>query len=313
MGKVIAITNQKGGVGKTTTTINLASNLAHEGMRTLVLDLDPQGNATSGLGVDKAGVEASTYEMLLGEASAEDCVLHLTYKNFFSSRELSLLPATVDLAGAETELTETEDKEFILDEKIRPIRESYDYILIDCPPSLSLLTVNALATADSVLIPVQCEYYALEGLAQLLETIGLVQERLNERLEVEGLVFTMYDTRANLSRQVIEDVRENLDAYIFEQPIPRNVRLAEAPSYGQPVDMYDRLSAGSKSYRKLAKELIRKNAEEEAKKRAKEIMEETEAAQEPKTEAIEAAGAEGPIVGGAESAPETSADSNDQE
>ena len=258
MSRVIALANQKGGVGKTTTAINLASNLAKQGKKVLVIDLDPQGNTTSGLGVDKNSVGNSVYELLIDDCPLEETILSLEFSGFREKRKLWLIPSKVDLAGAEMELGEMQEKVYILKKRTTPIRDKYDYILIDCPPSLSLLTVNALTTADSVLIPVQCEYYALEGLAQLLDTIGLIRERLNEDLDIEGLVFTMYDSRINLSRQVIEDVRENLDVYIFDQVIPRNVRLAEAPSYGEPVDIYDRKSAGAKAYRKLAKELIRK-------------------------------------------------------
>lgn len=258
MSKVIALANQKGGVGKTTTAINLASNLARLGKKVLVIDLDPQGNTTSGLGVDKKTVENSVYELLIDDCFLAECIVELRFINSREDRKISLLPSKVDLAGAEIEIADMENKEYLLKERISPIREKYDFILIDCPPSLSLLTVNALTTADSVLIPVQCEYYALEGLAQLLETIGLVQERLNDKLSIEGILFTMYDAHTNLARQVVEDVKENLDVYIFEQMIPRNVRLAEAPSFGKPVDMYDRKSAGAKAYKKLAKELVKK-------------------------------------------------------
>ena len=258
MGKIIAITNQKGGVGKTTTTINLASNLAKQGETVLVVDLDSQGNTTSGLGVDKNDVENSVYELLVDDIPVQDCIRKLVFNSSRGKRKFDLIPSKIDLAGAETEISGIEDREYLLRNKIKPICDEYDYILIDCPPSLSLLTVNALTAADSVLIPVQCEYYALEGLAQLIETIRLIRERLNWHLEIEGLVFTMYDSHTKLSRQVVEDVRENLDAYIFEEPIPRNVRLAEAPSYGEPVDIYERKSAGAKAYKKLAKELIRK-------------------------------------------------------
>ena len=258
MSKVIAITNQKGGVGKTTTTINLASNLAKQGKSVLVIDLDPQGNTTSGLGIDKNSVKYSVYELLVDGRAPHECIQELRFSNVQGTRRFNLIPSRIDLAGAETEISDVPDREFLLRNRIESVRNIYSYVLIDCPPSLNLLTVNALTTADSVLIPVQCEYYALEGLAQLIETIGLVQERLNEKLEIEGLVFTMYDSHTNLSRQVIEDVRENLDVYIFDQVIPRNVRLAEAPSYGEPVDVYDRKSSGAKAYKKLAKELIRK-------------------------------------------------------
>ncbi len=262
MSRVIALANQKGGVGKTTTTINLASNLAERGKKVLVVDLDPQGNTTSGLGADRRGEELSVYECLVGSHAAAECIQKLKFTSRRSRKTIGLLPSRVDLAGAEVELIDEEDKEYILRGKLAPVRDEYDYVLIDCPPSLSLLTINALAAADSVLVPVQCEYYALEGLAQLLETIRLVQERLSDKLQIEGLVFTMFDSHTNLSRQVIEDVRENLDVYIFETVIPRNIRLAEAPSYGMPVDVYDHGSAGAKCYKKLAKELIRKNEEE---------------------------------------------------
>ena len=259
MSKVIALANQKGGVGKTTTTINLASNLARRGEKVLVIDLDPQGNTTSGLGVDKNGLENSTYELLVDEYLVSDCVIELKFENSKGKRRLNLIPSKVDLAGAEIEIADFDSKEYLLKDRISGVREDYDYILIDCPPSLSLLTVNALTTADSVLIPVQCEYYALEGLAQLLETIRLVRERLNPSLKIEGLVFTMYDSHTNLSRQVVEDVKENLDLYIFKQVIPRNVRLAEAPSFGEPVDIFDMKSNGAKAYKKLAAELVKKN------------------------------------------------------
>ena len=260
MSKVIVLANQKGGVGKTTTTINLAYDLARSKKNVLVIDLDPQGNTTSGFGIDKRAVENSIYEVLIGECSPIDAIgaMRFRERKDNSDVKLWLLPSKLDLAAAEIELSNTEGKEYLLRDSIASVRGGYDYILIDCPPSLGLLTVNALTTADSVLIPVQCEYYALEGLAQLLNTISLVQERLNEKLIIEGIVFTMYDSHTKLSRQVVEDVRDNLDVYIFEQPVPRNVRLAEAPSYGEPIEVYDRKSNGAKAYKKLAKELLKK-------------------------------------------------------
>ena len=250
MSRIIAVANQKGGVGKSTTAINLSACLGEAGKRVLIIDIDPQGNTTSGFGVEKNELEATVYELLLGEASLDDCLIHLDYDN------LDLLPSNVNLAGAEIELVEVENKEYVLKGQIDQIRDSYDYIIIDCPPSLNMLTVNAMTTADSVLVPIQCEYYALEGLAQLMNTVELVRERLNSSLEIEGVVFTMYDARTNLSLQVAENVRENLNQRIYKTVIPRNVRLAEAPSYGMPIIEYDPRSAGAESYRQLAREVI---------------------------------------------------------
>lgn len=250
MGRIIAIANQKGGVGKTTTSINLSSCLAEKGKKVLAIDLDPQGNMTSGLGVEKESVENTVYELILGECTIKESISKTVVNN------LTIIPSNVNLAGAEIELLGINDKEYILRTAVDYIRDDYDFIIIDCPPSLNMLTVNAMTTADTVLVPIQCEYYALEGLSQLIHTINLVQERLNPKLQIEGVVFTMYDVRTNLSNQVVDTVKENLDTKIYNTMIPRNIRLAEAPSYGIPINMYDSKSAGAESYRNLAKEII---------------------------------------------------------
>ncbi len=258
MGRVIAIANQKGGVGKTTTAINLSACLAERGMKVLTIDIDPQGNTTSGLGIDKNELENSVYQLLINECTIEKCMSESIVKNLF------VLPSNVNLAGAEIELIGIENKEYILREKVEPIREFFDYIIIDCPPSLNTLTVNAMTTADSVLVPIQCEYYALEGLSQLIHTINLVKKRLNDKLEIEGVVFTMFDARTNLSLQVVENVRSNLNHNIYNAVIPRNVRLAEAPSHGLPISMYDTKSAGADAYRDLADEILKQDGFEDS-------------------------------------------------
>ena len=256
MGRAIVVANQKGGVGKTTTAINLAACLAEAGQKVLAIDMDPQGNMTSGLGVDKDAIENTVYELLLGESSVEDCLQKEVIEN------LSVIGSNINLSAAEIELIGEEEKEYILQKAIAPIRDNYDFIIIDCPPSLSMLTINSMCLADTVLVPIQCEYYALEGLAQLIHTINLVQERLNPSLEMEGVVFTMYDARTNLSLQVVENVKNNLNQTIYKTIIPRNVRLAEAPSYGMPITRYDKRSTGAESYRRLAEEVIHRGEEE---------------------------------------------------
>ena len=250
MGRVIAIANQKGGVGKTTTAINLTAALAETGKKVLVIDIDPQGNTTSGFGIDKNDLEDTVYELILGECSINDCIIKDVIKN------VSVLPSNVNLAAAEIELIGVEKKEFILKNEVDWVKDQYDYILIDCPPSLNMLTVNAMTTATSVLVPIQCEYYALEGLSQLIHTVNLVKERLNEELYMEGVVFTMYDSRTNLSAQVVENVKQHFKQKVFDTVIPRNIRLAEAPSFGMPICMYDPKSAGAEAYRNLADEII---------------------------------------------------------
>lgn len=249
MERIIAIANQKGGVGKTTTAINLSACLAQLGKRVLAVDMDPQGNMTSGLGVEKDERENTIYELLIGDASVEECIVSTVCDG------LELIPSNVNLSGAEIELIGVEEKEFVLKKQMELIRNSYDFIIIDCPPALSMLTINAMTTADSVLVPIQCEYYALEGLSQLMYTIDLVKDRLNPKLHIEGVVFTMYDARTNLSLQVVENVKNNLNQNIYKTIIPRNVRLAEAPSHGLPIHMYDSRSAGAESYRLLAEEV----------------------------------------------------------
>lgn len=250
MGRIIAVANQKGGVGKTTTATNLSACLAEKGKKVLAVDIDPQGNMTSGLGVDKNEVENTVYEMILDECTIKECIQKDILEN------LSLMPSNVDLSGAEIELIGVENKEFILKESIDQVKDEYDFIIIDCPPSLNTLTVNAMTTADTVLVPIQCEFFALEGLSQLIHTINLVRERLNPSLDIEGVVFTMYDARTNLSLQVVENVKENLNQTIYKSIIPRNVRLAEAPSHGKPIILYDSKSAGAEAYRELANEVI---------------------------------------------------------
>ena len=250
MGRVIAVANQKGGVGKTTTAINLSSSLVELGKSVLTIDMDPQGNTTSGLGIDKNEVDATVYELILDEASVDEAVTTSIMEG------LDVIASNINLSGAEVELISIENIEFLLKEKIDTIKDNYDFVIIDCPPSLNLLTINAMTTADSILVPIQCEYYALEGLSQLIHTIDLIKDRLNPGLEIEGVVFTMYDSRTNLSLQVVENVKENLDRNIYKTIIPRNIRLAEAPSYGMPINMYDRRSTGAEAYRLLAEEVI---------------------------------------------------------
>jgi chromosome partitioning protein len=250
MGKTIAIANQKGGVGKTTTSINLSAALAAKGKKVLVIDTDPQGNTTSGFGIDKNELENTIYELILGECSINDCIIKDVIPN------VSVVPSNVNLAAAEIELIGVDRKEYILKNEVDYVKENFNYIIIDCPPSLNMLTINAMTTANSVIVPIQCEYYALEGLSQLIHTVNLVKERLNPSLDMEGVVFTMYDSRTNLSMQVVENVKQNLKAHVYETLIPRNIRLAEAPSYGMPITMYDPKSSGAEAYMNLADEVI---------------------------------------------------------
>ena len=253
MGKIIAIANQKGGVGKTTTSINLSSCIAAKGKKVLVID-DPQGNTTSGFGIEKNELENTVYELILGDISIEDCIVKDIFPN------ISILPSNVNLAAAEIELIGIDKKEYILKNEVDWVKDRYDFIIIDCPPSLSLLTINAMTTADSVLVPIQCEYYALEGLSQLIHTINLVKERLNPDLDMDGVVFTMFDARTNLSSQVVDSVKNHLKQKIYNTLIPRNIRLAEAPSYGKPINLYDPKSSGAESYMSLADEVIKNNS-----------------------------------------------------
>lgn len=250
MGRIIAIANQKGGVGKTTTAINLSASLAAKGKKVLVIDADPQGNTTSGFGVEKNDLDNTIYELILSECSINECILHDVIQG------VSIIPSNVNLAAAEIELIGVDKKEYILKNEIDWIKDKYDFIMIDCPPSLNLLTINSMTTADSVLVPIQCEYYALEGLSQLIHTVNLVKERLNPELDMEGVVFTMYDSRTNLSMQVVENVKNHLKQNVYNTVIPRNIRLAEAPSYGMPIHMYDPRSAGAEAYMLLADEVM---------------------------------------------------------
>lgn len=250
MGRIIAIANQKGGVGKTTTAINLSACLAEAGQKVLTVDFDPQGNATSGLGFEKGYMDKTVYELLMGECQLDECIIKDVQEN------LDVLPSDVNLAGAEIELLNEKDKDLLLKKELEKVEKDYDFIIIDCPPSLNLLTINALTASDTVLVPIQCEYYALEGLSQILQTIELVKKKMNPKLELEGVVFTMYDARTNLSLEVVENVKSYLNKTIYKTIIPRNVRLAEAPSHGMPINLYDGRSTGAESYRMLAAEVI---------------------------------------------------------
>ena len=255
MGKIISVANQKGGVGKTTTSINLSTSLAKKGKKVLLVDADPQGNATSGLGVDKEQ-QFSIYDVLIEDIEVENTLQKTQVKN------LDLCPSNINLAGAEVQLVPMENRELRLKEKLDNIKDQYDFILIDCPPSLGLVTLNAFTASDSVLIPIQCEYYALEGLGQLLNTIELVRQHMNKDLRVEGALLTMYDARTNLSNQVVKEVKKYFGNKVYKNVIPRNVKLSEAPSYGMPITLYDPRSKGARCYEKFAKEFIKINDEE---------------------------------------------------
>ena len=252
MAKIIAVANQKGGVGKTTSAVNIAAALGTYGKRSLLVDIDPQGNATSGVGFDKRTIEKSTYEILLNEAKTDEVILHTKYDN------LDLMPAGIDLAAAEFEIMEASDRLQRLKKALLPIKQNYDYIIIDCPPSLGIITTNALTACDSVLVPIQCEYYALEGLSQLMNSVRYVKRKLNEHIEIEGVLLTMYDGRLNLTQQVVGEVKQFFPKKVFGTVIPRGVRLSEAPSFGKPIMYYDRHCKGSEAYLNLAQEIIRK-------------------------------------------------------
>lgn len=251
MGRIIAVANQKGGVGKTTTSINVAACLAELDKNILLVDSDPQGNATSGFGIDKENISANFYDLLLNNKSFEQTKINI--KHF---KKLDVLPSNIELSGAEIELIGLENREYILKNILDKIKQEYDFIIIDCPPSLNLLTINALTCANSILVPLQCEYYALEGLSQLIYTINLVKQKLNPKLKIEGVVFTMFDARTNLSLQVVEEVKKHLGKNIYRSIIPRNVRLSEAPSHGMPINLYDTKSKGALAYKDLADEII---------------------------------------------------------
>lgn len=253
MAKVIAVANQKGGVGKTTTTVNLSTALADLGKRVLLVDLDPQGNSTSGLGIEKSALKSSLYEVLLEDFSTRGAILPTDIER------LNILPATVDLAGAEVQLVKMKKREYLLKEALKKVQAKYDYILIDCPPSLGLLTINGLTAADSVLIPLQCEFYAMEGVGQLMSTIALIQKTFNPHLALEGVLMTMFDGRTNLSNQVVAEAREHFGTKVYDTIIPRTVRLSEAPSFGAPISRYDKNSKGTEVYAQLAEEVLAKN------------------------------------------------------
>lgn len=252
MGKIVTVFNQKGGVGKTTTVVNLAATLGYKGYKTLLIDVDPQGNATSGVGIDKSEIEYSTYDMLLGEVTARSILTETEFKN------LSILPASIDLAGAEIELSDKENRNRILKKAIATLVVEYDYIIIDCPPSLGILSINALVAADTLIVPLQCEYYALEGLSQLVNTVRAVKKEYNPHLELEGVLFTMYDSRLKLSQQVVDEVNQYFPKKTYRTMIPRSVKIAEAPSFGKPVIYYEKYSKASFAYKKFTDEFLKK-------------------------------------------------------
>ncbi len=252
MGKIVAVANQKGGVGKTTTAVNLSSALGRLGKKILLIDIDPQGNATSGLGINKRTIALSAYDCMMGGAGTQDVVLSTEYQN------LDCLPSHMNLAGAEIELVELSDRAFRLKQVTAPLKAVYDYIFIDCPPSLGLITLNALAAAGSLMVPIQCEYYALEGLSQLISTVRQIKRLYNPEIEIEGVLLTMFDSRLNLTAQVVAEVKKHFPDKVYRAVIPRNVRLSEAPSYGQPIQYYEQGSRGAQAYDDLAKEFLKK-------------------------------------------------------